>query len=82
MNSLLDLWNSCLLLSNFQYWSTLLAANVWVIWLERNKRVFNTSLPSEYANLSFLIVHLFRLWIDTSANFESILVGDVGLVLP
>jgi hypothetical protein len=41
INYLLEFWTSCLLLSNFQYWGTLLAAGVWVIWLERNRRVFN-----------------------------------------
>jgi hypothetical protein len=79
INSLFDLWNSCLMLSNFQYWDILLAACVWIIWLERNKRVFITSSHSEAVNIPFLILHLFQVWTGTSACLEIILGLDGNL---
>jgi hypothetical protein len=41
-----------------------------VVWLERNKRVFNTSLPSSAANLLYPILHLFRFWTGTLPPLE------------
>jgi hypothetical protein len=76
VTSLLNSWDSCLFLSNFQYWGTLLATSIWVIWLEQNKKIFFSSSTSSVANIYFLILHLYKFWTDTSAHLEHILFGD------
>jgi zinc-binding in reverse transcriptase len=76
--SLLAFWHSCTLLPNFQFWGTLLAASVWVIWLERNKRVFTSPPPSRAANIYFLIFSMFKHWTGSHTNLEHTLVMDRG----
>jgi hypothetical protein len=70
--------NTYLLLSNIQLWGTLLAACVWMIWLERNKRVFNASSHSGTTNVFYLILHLFRVWTGSSNFIENMLAGAPG----
>lgn len=43
ISSSLNFWNSCLSFSlvDVKYWGILLMICIWVIWLERNNRVFN-----------------------------------------
>jgi hypothetical protein len=49
-----------------------------VIWLERNKRVFNSPPPSRAANIYFFIFNLFKHWTDSHTNLEHTLVMDRG----
>jgi zinc-binding in reverse transcriptase len=78
VSSLLSFWNSCLTLSSFTYWGTLLAASLWVLWLDRNKRVFSTSAHSRAASIYFLILQLFQFWTGSSLQLEHTLVMAVG----
>jgi hypothetical protein len=54
----------------------LLAACVWMVWLERNKRMFNSSSHLRAANIYFLIFSLFKFWTGSSTNLEQILMMD------
>jgi hypothetical protein len=51
---------------------------VWVLCLEHNKRVFNTSSHSCSTSIYFCIFHLFKHWTSSSINLEHILVVDVA----
>jgi hypothetical protein len=77
--TILDFWTASLLLPKFQFWGTLLAACLWVIWLERNKRIFSSS-NSSVANIHFHILHLYKTWTGSSSNLEHILIVDVAPV--
>jgi hypothetical protein len=61
-----------------------LAACLWALWLERNRRVFNTSPSSRAgaANIYFLVLHLFQYSTGSSANLAHFLVVDVETAMP
>jgi hypothetical protein len=42
MSSIVDYWHACLNLPclDMIFWGTLLSIAIWVIWIERNKRIF------------------------------------------
>jgi zinc-binding in reverse transcriptase len=69
LSSLLDFWHSCFLFSDFQVWGKLLAASIWVVWLERNK-IFTPSLAFRPANVSFPILSLYKFWTGSYSGLE------------
>jgi len=50
---------------------TLLAATLWVIWLERNKRIFQSSSGSRAASIYFHILYLYECWTGSLTELES-----------
>jgi hypothetical protein len=51
---------------------TLLAAYVWVVWLEQNRQVFNSSSQPCAANFFFCILYLFKFRPGSSLSIEHI----------
>jgi hypothetical protein len=77
ISSLLAFWTSCIELSDFKFWGTLLAVYLWVVWLDCNQRVFSSSSYSRAVTVYFLIFQLFQFWTGSSINLEHILVAEV-----
>jgi hypothetical protein len=73
VSSFFEFWNSCLSLHNFHFCGVLLAAIIWVLWFERNKRVFNTSSPNRVSSIFFGIFQLVKQWIGSSTHLEDIM---------
>jgi zinc-binding in reverse transcriptase len=82
VSSLLDFFNSYLFLSTFHFWGTILAACIWIIWLERNKRIFTASPRYEDAILYHHVLYLYHCWTCTTADMMPLLGVAAGLTLP
>jgi zinc-binding in reverse transcriptase len=76
-SSLISFWTSCLVLPDFKFWGTLLVANLWIIWLQRNQRVFSSSSIPRAATIYFLILQLFKFWTGSSTNLDRVLVVEM-----
>jgi hypothetical protein len=79
MSSIVDYWHACLNISllDMIFWGTLLLAAIWIIWIERNKMIFQGLGGSAATSLYMKILSLFKFWTGLLTHLEYLFKSDV-----
>lgn len=63
-------WQICIKLptNDLAFWGTLLATVWWILWIERNKRVFQRTDNCSAQSIYYVIYNLYTYWVEVPTN--------------